>query len=152
MKHMKFLVAFSSPKRSAYTLEVAAKHAQAMSAELFLIRVIPDPKRVGIVAELIATDQPLEKAKTQIDEAVKALKAKGLKAKGEERVGRVARTIIGVAKEVEADMIFIGAASFSSSPAFMMPRDPIVRYLVDHSPVTLCLVRHPGAPHLMPTS
>lgn len=149
---MKILVAFSSPKRSAYTLEVASRHAQALNAEIYLIRVIPDPKRVGIVAELIATDRPLEKAKSQIDEAVAALQAQGLKAAGEARVGRVARTIIGVAKEIEAEMIFIGTASYSSSPAFMMPRDPIVRYLVDHSPVTLCLVRHPDAPHLMPTS
>jgi len=138
---MKFLVAFSSPKRSAQTLEVATRHAKAMSAELFLLRVLPDPKRVGVVAELIATERPFEKASAQITEAVASLKGKGINASGEVRVGRVARTIITVAKEINADMVFMGTVGLSPSPFFMMPRDPIVHYLVEHCPISLCLVR-----------
>ncbi len=60
---MKFMVAFSSPKRSARTVETAAAHAKALDAELILLRVIPDPNKVGVVAQLIATDRPVEKAR-----------------------------------------------------------------------------------------
>lgn len=140
---MKFLVAFSSPKRSARTLDVAAKHAKAFSAELFLLRVIPDPKRVGVVAELIATERPFEKATMQIVAAVASLKKQGLNASGEVRIGRVARTIIDVAKEIGADMVFIGTIGMTPSPFFLMPKDPIVHYLVEHCPISLCLVRAP---------
>jgi nucleotide-binding universal stress UspA family protein len=139
---MRFLVAFSSPKRSALTLEAAEKHARALSAELFLLRVVPDPKRVGVVAELIASDRPYEKASAQISEAVASLKKKGITATGEVRIGRVARTIISVAKEIDADMVFMGTVGLSPSPFFMMPKDPIVHYLVEHCPITLCLVRN----------
>jgi nucleotide-binding universal stress UspA family protein len=140
---MKFLIAFSSPKRSARTLEVAARHAKALSAELFLLRVIPDPKRVGVVAELIASERPFQKATSQIEEAVASLRKQGLKASGEVRMGRIARTIIGVAKEIGADMIFIGTMGLSPSPFFLMPKDPIVHYLVEHCPISLFLVRGP---------
>lgn len=72
---MKYAVAFSSPKRSAKTIEIAAKHAQAVGAELVLMRIIPDPEKVGIVAQLISSDRPLDKANMQIDEVVGELKS-----------------------------------------------------------------------------
>jgi len=143
---MKFLVAFASPKRSAHTLDVAASHARALSAELYLLRVIPDPKRVGVVAELIASDLPMEKAKGQIAQAVAGLKEQGFKVSGEVRIGRVARTIIAVAKEIDADMVFIGTIGLPTSPFFMIPKDPIVHYLVEHCPTSICLVRRNQAP------
>ncbi len=146
---MKYLVAFSSPKRSSRTLEVATKQALAQSAELHLIRVLPDPKRVGVVAELIATNRPMDTAKAQIAEAVESLQKQGLKATGEVRVGRVAKTIIAVAKEQQADIVFIGTINLSNSPYFLMPRDPIVHYLVDHCPISLCLVRPKDIPHFV---
>jgi nucleotide-binding universal stress UspA family protein len=114
-----------------------------MSAELYLLRVLPDPKRVGVVAELIATERPYEKASSQIQEAVASVKKRGVEASGEVRVGRVARTIISVAKEIDADMVFMGTVGLSPSPFFMMPKDPIVHYLVEHCPISLCLVRGP---------
>jgi nucleotide-binding universal stress UspA family protein len=138
---MKFLIAFSSPKRSALTIEVAARHAKALSAEIFVLRVVPDPKRVGVVAELIASERPMEKAKSHIAEAVQSLEQKGIKATGDVRIGRVGRTIIEVVKEVNADMVFVGTMGLSSSPFFMMPKDPIVNYLVEHCPASLVLVR-----------
>lgn len=138
---MKFLIAFSSPKRSATTLEIAARHAKALSAEIFVLRVVPDPKRVGVVAELIASDRPLDRAKSQIAEAVESLQKKGIKAAGDVRIGRVGRTIIEVVKEVNADLVFVGTIGLSSSPFFLMPRDPIVNYLVEHCPASLVLVR-----------
>jgi len=47
---MKFVVAFSSPKRSAMTVERAAAHAKAMNAEVVLLRIVPDPEKVGVTA------------------------------------------------------------------------------------------------------
>ncbi len=138
---MKFLVAFSSPKRSAHTLDMAAEHAKALKAELHLLRVIPDPKRVGVVAELIASDRPMEKAKKQIDAALLSLKEQGIQASGEVRIGRVARTIISVAEEIAADLIFIGSIDHTNFPFSIMPKDPIVHYLVENCPISICLVK-----------
>ncbi len=145
---MKFLVAFSSPKRSAHTLDMAVEHAKALEAELFLLRVIPDPKRVGVVAELIATDRPMEKAKAQIDAALASLKEQGIKASGEVRMGRVARTIITVAEEIAADLIFIGSIDHANFPFYIMPKDPIVHYLVENCPISVCLVKQKPPPEL----
>jgi nucleotide-binding universal stress UspA family protein len=145
---VKFLVAFSSPKRSAHTLEMATEHAKALNAELFLLRVIPDPKRVGVVAELIATDRPMEKAKTQINAALDSLQQQGLKASGEVRMGRVARTIISVAEEIMADVIFIGSIDHGKFPFSIMPKDPIVHHLIENSPISVCLVKQKPLPDL----
>ena len=65
---MRFAVAFSSPKRSAKTIEIAAAQAKAVNAELVLLRIIPDPEKVGVVAQLISSDRPQDKARMQIDE------------------------------------------------------------------------------------
>ena len=67
---MKYAVAFSSPKRSAKTIEVAVQQAKAANAELVLLRLIPDPHKVGIVAQLISSERPVDKARMQIDQIV----------------------------------------------------------------------------------
>jgi nucleotide-binding universal stress UspA family protein len=139
---MKLMVAFSSPKRSARTVEVAARHARALGAELVLVRVIPDPHKVGVVAELIATERPVEKAQEQINQAVQTLTEQGVNASGMVRVGEVAPGIIKVAQEIEADIIFVGTTNVEKKPFFLMEKDPIVHYLVDHCPISLCLIRH----------
>jgi len=141
---MKFMVAFSSPKRSARTVEVAAQHAKALGAELILLRIIPDPEKVGVVAQLIATDRPTEKATEQVDEVAARLREQGVNASGLVRVGEVAPGIIQVAQEEEVDLLFVGTTNIERNPFFLMQKDPIVHYLVDHCPITLCLVRHEG--------
>ncbi len=138
---MKFMVAFSSPKRSAAVVTVAARHAQATGSELILFRVLPDAERVGIVAQLIATERPQEKAAKQIDLVVGKLKEKGINARGDLRLGEVASGICKAAVELGADMLFIGTTNLHPLPRFYMTRDPIVQYLVDNCPVSLCLVR-----------
>lgn len=138
---MKFVVAFSSPKRSSAVLTVAAKHALATNSELIILRVLPDAEKVGVVAQLIATDRPQEKAQNQIDMVVAKLKEKGVNARGELRVGEVAKGISKAAEELGANVLFIGTANLHPRPRFYMTRDPIVHYLVDNCPVTLCLVR-----------
>lgn len=138
---MRLVVAFISAKRSALTVEVAARQAKAFGAELILLRIIPDPEKVGVVAQLISTNRPIDKAKEQIDEVVAALKQKGINASGIVKVGEVAQDIVRVTEELQADMLFAGTASIKGHHFFMMESDPIVHYLVDHCPISLCLVR-----------
>lgn len=138
---MKYMVAFSSPKRSAPVLTVAAKHALSSGAELIILRVVPDAEKVGVIAQLIATDRPQEKAQSQVDMVVAKLKEKGVNARGEVRVGEVAKGISAAAVSLGVDILFVGTTNLHSRPRFYMTRDPIVHYLVDNCPVSLCLVR-----------
>lgn len=143
---MKFVVAFSSPKRSAKTVDTAARHARAMGAEVVLFRVVPDPEKVGVVAQLISTDRPMDKAKSQVDEVVGRLKASGVDASGVVKIGEVAKSIAEFAKEQNADLLFIGTTDVmkkGGANSIFFKRDPVVNYLVDHCPVALCLVRTP---------
>lgn len=138
---LKFMVAFSSPKRSTPVVNVAARHALAVNAELVLCRIIPDAEKVGIVAQLIASDRPIEKARQQIELVVSALQAKGVNASGFAKVGEPGPALLKCALETGVHMMFIGTMSLLQRPAFYMARDPIVHYLVDNCPITLCLVR-----------
>jgi nucleotide-binding universal stress UspA family protein len=139
---MKCMVAFSSPKRSSKTVAVAAQYAKAVDAELILMRVVPDAEKVGIVAQLIATERPGEKAQEQIDLVVGQLKSQGVNASGQVRKGEVAPGIIRAAEELGVNLVFVGTMSFQPKPRFFMAKDPIVHYLVDHCPISLVLVRN----------
>lgn len=145
---MRFVVAFSSPKRSARTVEAAARHAKALGAEVVLVRMIPDPEKVGVIAQLISSDRPADKAKSQIDGVVAKLQEQGINASGEVRVGEVAPGIVKAAVELKADLLFVGTTTIGAqSPTFfLMKKDPIVHYLVDHSPISLALIRHDVIP------
>jgi nucleotide-binding universal stress UspA family protein len=138
---MKFMVAFSSPKRSAPVVTVAARHAQSIGAELILLRVLPAAEKVGVVAQLIATERPQEKAQKQIELVVGKLKEKGIDARGELKVGEVAPGISKAAQEFGVSLLFIGTTNLHPRPRFYMTRDPVVQYLVDNCPVSLVLVR-----------
>ncbi|HEY9714828.1 MAG TPA: universal stress protein, partial [Chroococcales cyanobacterium] len=143
---MKIVVAFSSPKRSAKTVEAAARQAKATNAELVLLRIVPDPEKVGVVAQLISTDRPMDTAQNQIDETVARLKEQGINASGLVKRGEVARGIMKTAEELKADLVFVGTTNIEKRPAFLMKKDPIVHYLVDHCPISLCLVRRDFPP------
>lgn len=139
---MKYAVAFSSPKRSAKTVEMAAQAARASGAELVLLRIIPDPQKVGVIAQLISTERPQDKAMEQINACVEELNSQGIKATGVVKVGEVAKGIVETALEHKAEILFVGTTNIGGSKIFLMKKDPIVHYLVDHCPITLCLVRH----------
>jgi nucleotide-binding universal stress UspA family protein len=138
---MRIVVAFSSPKRSAKTVDAAAMQAKALNAELILLRIIPDPEKVGVVAQLISTERPMDTAQSQIDEVVAKLREQGINASGIAKRGEVARGIMQGAEELKADLLFVGTTNIEKRPVFLMKKDPIVRYLVDHCPISLCLVR-----------
>lgn len=135
------MVAFSSPKRSATVVDVAARHAIACGAELILLRILPDAQKVGVVAQLIATERPLETAQEQVSRVVGQLKERGVNARGEVRVGEVAQGLVAAAEEIGANLLFLGTMNPQHKPRFSMASDPIAQYLIDHCPVSLCLVR-----------
>jgi nucleotide-binding universal stress UspA family protein len=139
---MKLMVAFASPKRSAKVVEVAATHAKLQNAELVLVRVVPDPQQVGVVAQLVASKRPEEKADAQIEQVVGELKSQGVNASGMVKIGAVAKTIIQTAKELQVDMLYVGSSTVETKPFYLTVQDPIVHYLVDNCPMGLCIVRH----------
>lgn len=154
-KTTKFMVAFSSPKRSQSVVNVAARYALAMGAELILLRVLPDAEKVGVVAQLIASDRPQETAQQQLDMVSSKLREKGVNVTAVLKIGEVGPGIAKAAEELGANLIFIGTMNLNQRPRFYMARDPIVHYLVDNCPVSLCLVRpdDPGAtPPIFETS
>jgi len=138
---MKFMVAFASPKRSRKIVNLAAQNAKAMDAEVVVVRVIADPAKVGIVAELIATDTPKETAERQIEEVVGQLQAQGIKASGLLKVGPVADTLVSTAQELGADVVYIGSAPVKPKSFSITIKDPILHYMVDNCPVALLIAR-----------
>lgn len=138
---MKFVVAFSSPKRSEKTVRLAAAKAKALDAELVLLRILPDPGKVGVVAQLISTDRPMNKVKAQIDKIVEQLKSEGIKASGVIKVGEVAKGIVATVKELQADLLFVGTSPIGQRHFFAIGTDPIARYLFNHCPTSICFVR-----------
>jgi nucleotide-binding universal stress UspA family protein len=138
---MKFMVAFSTPKRSAATVETAATYAKALGAELYIVRIIPDPEKVGVIAQLIATERPQQKAQQQVDATVEHLRSLGLTATGMVKVGEVAPGIISTASELGVDLVFIGTTNIERQPFFLMENNPIVHYVMDRCPISVLLVR-----------
>lgn len=145
---MRFMVAFASPKRSAKTVEVAANHAKALGAELFLLRVVPDPKKVGVIAQLIASDRPAEKGQLQVDQVVERLRSEGVDASGAVAMGEVADTIIQEAKERQIDLLFLGTSEVSPGWFFQWETDKVAEYIVHRCPINVCLVRSKHDPNV----
>jgi nucleotide-binding universal stress UspA family protein len=138
---MKFVVAFSSPKRSEKTVRLAAAQAKALDAELILLRIVPDPAKVGVVAQLISTDRPYNTATRQVDTIVEKLRSEGVNASGLVKVGQVAKGIVSTIKDLHADLLFLGTSGTGTRRLFALGQDPIARYVFDHCPISVCFVR-----------
>jgi nucleotide-binding universal stress UspA family protein len=138
---MRLLVTFISPKRSARTLEVAAEHARTLGAEIIVLKVVPDAHKVGVVAELIASDRPTQKATEQVAQAAQQLDRQGIAARGLVRVDEVTEGIIRAAIEWHVDAVYVG--TFQHPGTMRLQNDPIARYLVEHCPANVVLVRQP---------
>jgi nucleotide-binding universal stress UspA family protein len=138
---MKFVVAFSSPKRSEKTVRMAAAQAKALDAELILLRIVPDPVKVGVVAQLISTDRPYNTATRQVETIVEKLRSEGVNASGMVKIGQVAKGIVSTIKEMHADLLFLGTSGTGTKKLFALAQDPIARYVFDHCPISVCFVR-----------
>ena len=69
------------------------------------------------------------------------MKRRGINVRGEIRTGKVASTIVKTAEEEDVDILFAGACHPDDRGFLMNRRDPIMEYLVDKLPTTLCIVR-----------
>ncbi len=138
---MKFVVAFSSPKRSEKTVRLAAAQAKALDAELVLLRIVPDPRKVGVVAQLISTDKPYNTATKQVEAIVDKLRSQGVKASGIVKIGQVAQGIVDTMKELPGDLLFLGTSGPGTKTFFALAHDPIANYVFDHCPISVCFVR-----------
>ncbi|MDR3616780.1 MAG: universal stress protein [Candidatus Obscuribacterales bacterium] len=134
-------MAFSSPKRSEKTVRMAAAQAKALDAELILLRIVPDPVKVGVVAQLISTDRPYNTATRQVETIVEKLRSEGVNASGMVKIGQVAKGIVSTIKEMQADLLFLGTSGTGTKKLFALAQDPIARYVFDHCPISVCFVR-----------
>jgi nucleotide-binding universal stress UspA family protein len=145
MNVSKIMVAYTSPKRSRKVISVAKEHALASNAEIILVRVMADPSKVGVIAELISSDEPAAKAQGQMDAMVQELLDSGLKARGLLKIGSVGETLVSTAIEEKVDMVYLGAAKANPGVFCFFKDDPIMHYLVDNCPTSLCIIRSGGA-------
>lgn len=136
---MKLVVAFTSPKRSAKVLAMAEKQARALNAEVVLLRIMPDPEKVGVVAQLVASERPNLKANKLVDRVIADLKSRGINASGEIRTGEVAKDLLSVSRELGADLIYLGTID-PKRRTFFQKLNPIVSYLINNSEIPLCIV------------
>lgn len=138
---MRFVVAFLSREESREALALAVKWAAALYAGVTILKVIADPFSVGVIAELIATDEAFDLAVDEVDSVVAELIENELNATGEVRkVDEVGKGIVESVIELNADTVFVGTRDVSLS-GFVLDNDPIAHYIVDHCPVTVVLVR-----------
>ncbi|MBK9143906.1 MAG: universal stress protein [Candidatus Melainabacteria bacterium] len=131
----------TTPKKSARLIAAAGRHARALEAEVFLLRVVPDPSKVGVIAQLISSGRPQDKARQHIEIMVEQLKSMNVNASGEVRMGAVGDTILTFAREIKADLIIVGASDPKDKNVFLMRTDPIVDYLVDQSDISLFVIK-----------
>lgn len=139
---MHFLVTFVSREQSQSSLELAVRLAVANQARITILKVIVDPHAVGVVAELIATDEPFVLATNEVQSVVDELMSEELDVKAVIRtVDNVGKGIVSVAIELAADMVFLGTRDVGH-PSGLMENDPIAHYVVDHCPANIVLVRN----------
>ncbi len=140
---MHFLVAFVSREHSQRTLELAVRLAVANQARVTILMVLANPHAVGVVAELIATDEPFILATNEIQEVVDGLIEDVLDVRTVIRiVDDVGKGIVSVAIELGADLVFLGTRDVSHPSGFLMENDPIAHYVIDHCPANTVLVRN----------
>ncbi len=140
---MHYLVAFTSREESQHVLMAAVRLAYATQAHVTILKLLANPHSVGVVAELIATDEPFTLAADEVQSVVdKLIHEIDVRVVAVVRtVDEVGKGIVATAIELGADMVFLGTRDVSHSSGFMMENDPIAHYVVDHCPTSIVLVR-----------
>jgi len=139
---MHFMVAFVSQEESQATLALAVHLAAATQSKLTLVKVLADPHSLGLVAELIATDEPFLLAKEELQSVVDDLTQDDLNAVAEVRlVTEIGAGIVTAAIDLNVDMVFVGTGKPGGPSSFLMVNDPVAHYIVDHCPRSVVLVR-----------
>lgn len=139
---MHYVVAFAGAEESQGTLAVAVQLAAASQAYITILKVLPDPRAVGVVAELIATDEPFIVAQDELKVVVEELMHNDIDASGVVRsADEVGKGIVSAAVELAADMVFLGTRDVTKRAGSIMDNDPIAHYVVNHCPAHVVLVR-----------
>lgn len=109
-----YLVTFCSKEESQETLMFAIKLAAATQARITLLKVIADPQAVGVVAELVATDEPFVLANDELEQIIKELMSEQLDFDSVVWKSKEAgKGIVDAAIELGADMVFVGTRDVS---------------------------------------
>ena len=139
---MHFLVAFANAEESRETVSVAVQLAAATQSSLTLLKVIPNPHSVGVVAELIATDEPFLLAHDELQSVVHELMHEDIDAKAEVRsADEVGKGIVSAAIDLAADLVFLGTRNLNKPLGLPLDNDPVAHYVVNHCPANIVLVR-----------
>jgi len=139
---MHYLVAFTSREESQQTVAFAESLAASSKAAITLVKLVADPHSVGVVAELIATDDPSQYANDEVHQVVQELTQREIKANAIVRtVDDVGKGLVEIASEISADMIFVGTHEIGKAYDLLPKADPIADYVVSHCPINVVLVR-----------
>lgn len=139
---MHFLVAFVSRDQSRCCLELAVRLAVANQARITILKVLANPHAVGVVAELIATDEPFVLANCEVQSVVDELISDELDVKAVVRkVDNVAEGIVSISIELGVDMVFLGTRDVRHPSGLIMENDPIAHYVGERCPANVVLVR-----------
>mgnify|MGYP003384243603 CR=1 FL=1 len=137
-----FLVAFVSRDQSRCCLELAVRLAVANQARITILKVLANPHAVGVVAELIATDEPFILANSEVQSVVDELISDELDVKAVVRkVDNVAEGIVSIAIELGVDMVFLGTRDVKHPSGLIIENDPIANYVLERCPANVVLVR-----------
>lgn len=144
---MHFLVAFVSREESQETLALAVRLAAALQSDITVVKMLADPHSVGVVAELIATDEPFILAAEEVQSVVDELITEDINVTADVRqVDEVGKGIVTAALELGADMVFLGTRDVSHPAGFMLQNDPVAHYVIERCPASVVLVRRRAQP------
>ncbi len=137
------MVAFANREESQKTLALAIQLAAATQAHITVVKVLANPQSVGVVAELIATDEPFIMANDEVQSAVEELMREDIAVSSVVRTAdEVGKGIVATAIELGVDMVFLGTRDISKPSDWLMENDPIAHYVVNHCPANIVLVRN----------
>lgn len=118
---MRVLLAADGSDCSWYALEEALRTLPLTTAEVHVISVAPPTPVLGRVEQdMLTLRRAADLARDDLDAAVRALAAGGVRAVGQVRVGDAAQEILAAARELRPDFIVMGCHGRGSVERFMI--------------------------------
>lgn len=145
---MRVLFATDGSAPSWHALEEAMRTLPLTTADVHVVAVAPivtaieDPMAYGVTYHASYRDHR-EEAQRYLDEALRALEAGGIRARGILRVGEAADEILAVARELAPDLLIVGSHGRGPMGRFML--GSVSEALVHRWTGPLLVVRKPAA-------
>jgi CBS domain-containing protein/nucleotide-binding universal stress UspA family protein len=118
---MRVLLAADGSDCSWYALEEALRTLPLTTAQVFVVSVAPPTPVLGRVEQdMLTLRRAADRAREDLDAAVRALAAGGVRAVGQVRVGDAAREILAAARELRPDFIVMGSHGCGAAERFLM--------------------------------